>query len=475
MVSIPDRSARTRPGTAAANPAKSARLPLPIKAYLLMVMIPFAFFAGPIYLTGVRLVLLMAAPVLTVMLLSGRFGRIMAPDIFFLLYLCWVALSFGTNHPDRLIEHVGSTGVEFWGGYLLGRCFIRSREQFIALCKTLSLLAAALLPLALYESQTGNPIVIDMIRRIPGLRSEAIVTIEGRLGLERSQVIFAHPIHFGLFCSVAFSLTFVGLEGLISGTRRIVFSVVIGLCTFMALSSGALLALLLQVIIIGWYTVFRTHTRKWTYILILFVLMYIAIDLLSTRTPVRVFMTYATFNPHTAYWRGIIFEWGVMNIFGSEENNIPPAMWLGIGLNDWVRPHFMPSSSVDNFWLLTAMVYGMPGLVVLLAGYLSTMFRVGWRDFKGDLQLERMRRAWVFTFAGLTFTLITVHVWTTIFSFVFFMFGAGIWFLTTEPRRAGDADGDSAPPDEPPARRVRYTRFPVTPKSDPSPTRANLA
>ncbi|MEM1340684.1 MAG: O-antigen ligase domain-containing protein [Pseudomonadota bacterium] len=470
MVSIADSARAPSRGSAQAAPAPSGRLALPVRIYLLMVMIPFAFFAGPLYMTGVRLILLLVVAPLTVMLLSGRFGRLMVSDIFFMLFLFWVTLSLTLNHPDRVIEQVGSRGVEFWGGYLLGRCFIRTREHFITLCKTLSVLAALLLPLALYESQTGNPILIDMIRRIPGIRSEVIVNIEGRLGMERSQVIFAHPIHFGLFCSVAFALTFVALDGLLSTTRRILFSLMIGFATFLALSSGALLALALQIFMIGWFFVFRDHERKWTYLLILFVLMYIAIDILSTRSPIRVFMSYATFSAHNAYWRAIIFEWGMMNIFGSVENNIPPAPWFGIGLNDWVRPHFMPSGSVDNFWLATALLYGVPALILLLIGYVSTLFRVGWRDFTGDDRLEKLRRSWMFTFCGLSFTLATVHVWTTIYSFVFFMFGAGIWFLNAQPMRDGESqDSDKTTV---PERVSRYTRFPVAPKADLGPARA---
>ena len=58
------------------------------------------------------------------------------------------------------------------------------------------------------------------------------------------------------------------------------------------------------------------------------------------------------------------------------------------------------------------------------------------RDFSADLILTLLRRAWVFTFLGLSFTLTTVHVWTNVYSFVFFMFGAGIWLITAMPQTA---------------------------------------
>jgi hypothetical protein len=39
----------------------------------------------------------------------------------------------------------------------------------------------------------------------------------------------------------------------------------------------------------------------------------------------------------------------------------------------------------------------------------------------------------------MTLALATVDVWSTLFSFVFFLFGAGMWFLTVPP------EGDAAP------------------------------
>ena len=432
--------------------------------YLVAVMVPIGFFAGPLYLTLVRVVLLLSVVPLTVMLFTGRFGRVMLPDIFFMLFLMWAVMAFGMHHPEDVIEHMGANGLEFWGGYMLGRGLIRTREQFITLCKALGVMVGLTLPLAMMESQTGTPIVLELIRSVPGLHTVADVRHELRMGLERSQVVFIHPILYGLFCSVAFSLTLVGLQGTLGDTRRWIVATVVAICAFLSLSSGAVLALLLQIFMLGWYLVFRKHEWKWTYVLILFILAYIAIDLLSNRTPVRVFMTYATFNPHTAYWRGLIFEWGIMNVVGSVENNIPPAPWIGIGQNDWVRPSFMYSGSFDNFWLLTAVTYGIPAFAFLSIGYGVTLFRVGFRNFKGDTQLESLRRAWVFTFAGLTFTLITVHIWATIYSFVFFMFGAGVWLLYAQPRREGE-DGE-VPEDTGPERASRYTRFPIIQRPD---------
>ena len=89
----------------------------------------------------------------------------------------------------------------------------------------------------------------------------------------------------------------------------------------------------------------------------------------------------------------------------------------------------MYSGSMDNFWLVMAIRYGVPGFCFLAVGYIVVIARVMRRKFQGDTVLQNLRMAWVFTFLGLTFTLCTVHVWTNIYSFVFFMFGAGVWFI----------------------------------------------
>jgi O-antigen ligase len=186
-------------------------------------------------------------------------------------------------------------------------------------------------------------------------------------------------------------------------------------------------------------------------------------------------MSYATFSPHTAYWRSIIFEWGMKSVW---DNPI-----FGKGLNDWVRPWFMRSASVDNFWLLTAMRYGIPGFVLLAAGYVIGLARVMRPDFSTDPMLRQLRLAWVFIFLGMTFTLATVSIWTEVYSFVFFMFASGLWLTEVQPagvpaagpavpaRRTASrrpaAPSDPVPPvraDDPatPPAGPRYTRFPPT-------------
>jgi len=396
------------------------KLPVPVLLYLMTVVVPIGFNVGPLAMTGMRFLLLVMVLPMLAQLLMGRYGRILVTDVLFLLHILWATLALAINNPGQVVQQIGSVGMEFIGGYLMGRAYIRTPESFAALCRWGVVLVVASLPLALYETKTGHPIVLEFMRKL-GITGMGISHMEPRMGLNRVQAIFAHPIHYGLFCSVALSLAFVALHDVSSTIWRFISAAIVGFCGFLALSSGALLAIALQIALIAWSIVFARLPWRWWLLVGNFVLAYIVIDLLSNRTPLSVFMSYATFSAHNAYWRSIIFEWGMKNIWAH------PI--FGIGLNDWVRPWYMRSGSMDNFWLVMGVRYGIPGFLLLAAGYAWAVFGLMRRNFNDDPVLSRFRRAWMFTFLGLSFTMTTVHIWTSIYSFVFFMFGAGMWML----------------------------------------------
>ena len=461
----------------AAGAKHVTNLPWPVLIYLFVVVIPIGFQVGPLMLTMLRLLLLVMILPLILKLFRGQYGGIFVTDILFILHIGWAALALALNNPAQVVEQIGSVGMEFLGGYLIGRACIRTSADFVALCRCLMVIVCAFLPLAVFETLTGRPLIMEAIRSLPGVTSTVAVNGQaGRMGLERVQLSFEHPIHYGLFCSIAFSLTFVGLRGVISGPTRYLASAVIGLCGFLALSSGALLALALQLGLIAWAWVFSGFRHRWLLLLGFFGITYVVIDLLSNRTPIQVFMSYATFSAHTAHWRGIIFEWGMKNVWANP--------LFGLGLNDWVRPSFMYSGSMDNFWLVMALRYGIPGFILLALGYAIALWRVARRDFSADPVLTQLRLAWVFSFLGLTFTLCTVHIFVNIYSFVFFFFGAGFWLIMAQPAggppptETGSKTGvlaplnnpasaleapPSLPPPEPGKTKngPRYSRFPV--------------
>lgn len=422
-------------------------LAIPVVLFLLVIAVPFSFGLGGLVLTGARLVLLAMIVPMTVRLIAGRYGPILPTDWLFFLHLLWVAIVMVFHHPAQAVTFVGSTGIEFLGGYLLGRAYVRSRADMEALIRALLVILCATLPLAAFEALTDRPLLSELLRQIPVLSGYPKGYHDLRMGLHRAQVGFFSPIHYGLFAAMALSLCFLGLRGVLrDGTRWLLTGAVLA-CAFLSLSSGALLPVVIQIFLILWAAMFDRVRRRWLLLVAMLVLAYVAVDLMSNRTPIRVLMSYATFSPHNAFWRAITNE-AVMD-------NIRAHPILGLGLNDWARPEWMPTSSVDNFWLLNALRFGIPGGLTVALGYALALWRIGRRDLGEDTGVLRLRRAWVFTFGSVAFTLYTVHIWAEIYAFVFFMLGAGMWLATTQPGSTGTV----APPVQPTGN--GFTRFPA--------------
>jgi O-antigen ligase len=433
----PDTRATRAAGALSEAVAAVARLPVPVLIYVLCVVFPVSVRAGPVLLTSVRLFLIVMIIPLTIRLLMGKYGRVIATDILFFCHILWATVALAVNNPDRVIEQAGSVGIEFIGGYVLGRAYIRSPEAFLGLCRLLVGLVLILLPFAIVEAVTNRHPLLEILGALPIVATIAESPSDPRFGFNRVQGTFAHAIHFGLFCSIVMSLCIVGMKGMMSDARRVIYGLLILFTGFLALSSAAVSALALQLGLILWALIFHRLQWRWWLLLGLFVLAYIVVDLLSNRTPIRVFLSYMTFSPATAYWRLLISEFGMENVWAN------PI--FGLGLNDWARPEWMHTSSVDNFWLLMAMRYGIPGFALLALGYIIVLWRVMGRDLTGDTQLIQLRQAWMFTFMGLSFMLFTVHVWGNMYSFVFFMFGAGIWFLEATPRQEATGTAQEGP------------------------------
>lgn len=430
-----------------------------IPIYMLCIVLPIQFSMGPIAMNGARFIALLFILPLMVNLLSGKYGRLVWPDILFLAYCLWSFVSLFVNNPDSALQFAGSHTLELYGSYLLGRAYIRSEDDLTTVIKLLGLFITLSIPFALFEAMTGRSLILEVLRLLPVVNAPSPGDYGERLGIQRTQFTFSHPIHYGLYSSLAFTLALIGLKNTANSSLRLLFLTASILGVVFSMSSGALLYLFIQVFLIIWALLFRSTKWRWALLYLFIAILYVTIDILSNRTPVKVFMSYATLSPHNAYYRSTIFEWGMVNIW----NN--PI--LGIGLNDWIRPLWMVSGSVDNFWLLTAMRFGIPAFLLLSTGYVLALWRIGQAAITPQSTLFRLRRSWMFTFVGVTFTLTTVHIWWSIFSFIFFLFGTGIWFIEQkatsidetipQPNKAGGApppSGGRAPG------AIRYTRFP---------------
>jgi hypothetical protein len=180
-----------------------------------------------------------------------------------------------------------------------------------------------------------------------------------------------------------------------------------------------------QCALTAWDFVTRRVPYRWWILFGLFVAAYVAVDIVSTRSPVRVFATYFTFSGHTAYDRIGDWTWGMVNI---RQNPM-----FGIGLNDWVREPWM-SASLDSFWVVQAMRYGVPAFLLQAAALLLLCFSVGRRRFR-DRRLKAYRNGWLIAIVALIIAGSSAHFWNALYCLVIFLQGSGVWLLTVKERR----------------------------------------
>jgi hypothetical protein len=374
-------------------------------------------FVGSLRLSPYRLVLLACFVPLLLRWLRGAGGGPCFIDLMVACHAIWAMLAL-MNYAG-LGEGIESGGIyvlESCGCYLFGRLYIRSPFDFRLLTQVLTAIVACLVGFAVLESTTGQNVIRSITQALLG--GSPLPFIEPRMGLRRAFTTFDHPILFGVFSAVAFSLVYLHIDraGLVG--MRTVKLALIGIATFCSLSVGAFVALAAQIAILGWDFVTRGLIYRWRLLFAGVSILWIATDILSNRSPLHVFISYLTFSAHSAYTRILIWE------HGSAEALRHPV--FGIGLGDWSRPDWMVSDSVDNFWLVIAMRYGLPAFLFLAAALLSIVWGIGQRhNLSADEQ--RARKAWMATLCGLFLAGCTVHFWNAVFCLFYFLLGAGVW------------------------------------------------
>ncbi|MFV0475035.1 MAG: O-antigen ligase family protein [Pikeienuella sp.] len=400
-----------------------ARLPPLATLMMVAVVTPAFFYLGPVLLTPSRLILFVATPIIFFRLLSGAYGGVLLNDVLMFMFTLWMSLAMVVNNPDRAIEFLGMQITTILGSYLVARATITSKENFYGFVKLYVLIIVVLFPFAVFEAVTGGFIIPKILSALPGISSATDVHYERRLGLDRAQVVFTHPIHWGLYCSGAFALLFTAMKNVIPDFRRLFLCGVIVAACFMAVSSGPMLSLIFQLMLIGYGFVTRKIEKQWKLLLWGCAAAYVVLELASSYPIVYVMVTKIALDPWTATYRGLIFIYGMAQV--------EQAPILGIGLDDWERPAWMPPS-IDNHWLLMAIQFGIPAFVMLFAVFVNSMARAGGGRFRRGSELYNIRLGWNFVLFSLILTLATVALFGELTAITFFILGAGGFLFYAE-------------------------------------------
>lgn len=387
-----------------------------IFSFLIAMALPTStsFHLGPVRLTMYRCILILAFIPCLIRLTDSKIVKLNICDFLMLIHSTWPILALSANHGFSVsLESGGVLFLESFIPYAIARCFVRDIFTFQNVVKFLSIMVFILAALALPESITGKHLIRDILGAPPS-------QINMRLGLHRAYVSFDHPIHYGVFCSSVFGLFWYGMAREFKLFKKVLGSFGVFTATFLSLSSGPLGALAAQVILTTWDNLFHFSRQRWKVLIGLIIFAYISIDFLSNRTPLKVFLTYLTFSAGTAYNRIIIWEYGSVDV----TNN--PI--FGIGFNEWSKPVWMHSSSMDAFWLLLASRYGLPTALSLV----FCLFYLYYKIIKStsiDKNLKGYHMGWMISMAGLSICAFATHYWNSLYIYFTFLVGLGVWMI----------------------------------------------
>lgn len=354
-----------------------------------------------------------------------------------------MVLTLVYHHGLTKLPYAVILALEMCGGYLIGRILVRSVADYRRFIRYFLWTLLILSPLAVYELVRGHMVLSDILDQAFNVTHK---NPEFRLGLSRVQVAFPHSILYGLFCSLALASTYYLYRG---SFLRVApkLALVIGM-TLMSLSSAPMLSVAIQTGMILWD---KITNGRWKLLLGLVALAYGFLQTFTNRGAVVIFIQNFTLDPATGWARIYIWKFGTKNVAANP--------LLGIGLNDWDRPYWL-TGSVDNFWLLMAMRYGLPCLALLLSAIAVHIWRIQ-RQQNLDAGTQSVRTGYMITLVGLIFVLSTVWIWDEMAFFVMFFLGAGAFLYTTpaeaEPLAAAEQAGTAAPGPRP---ALPFSRFP---------------
>ena len=398
--------------------AEKKKTSWPVFLFLTALVVPWVIPVGTLRMSLYRIVLVVMVLPCLGMWMAGKAGRIRIADIALLLFWFWCTLSFiVVNGAALTTQSSGILFVETAGAYLLARCYVRDADDFYKMVQLLFRIVVILLPFAIVECVTGQNILRDLFAAILPTQQDPVEA--GRLGLSRAYSVFDHPILFGVCISSIFALIHLVLGYQQSFFRRTLRTGIVGVTTFCSLSSGPLIALTVQGLLLLWNWLLRGTKIRWKILIGLLVFIDILIELFAKRSALEIVTGFFLLDQGSYWFRKLLFQ----AAWASAANH--PL--FGVGMNEWERPGTMPLS-IDNFWLSIAVEHGLPAVFLILLSVFSIFLSVSFTKGLDD-RLMAYRTGFLISITAFVIVGCTVAFWDATYVLFVFLLGSGVWML----------------------------------------------
>jgi hypothetical protein len=344
-----------------------------------------------------RIFLIFAFFDVAVSVLRGNL-RLVWPDLLILGAVGWICFAIfqTTPMPASAVASIAQT-LDMAVAYLFVRIAFRSLSDVrVFLLLFLPGLAITSAVIAV-EAISHKPFMQSTFAKLTGASTP--LRYDYRLGLLRARGPFPHPILAGIF--IASFLPLYWLSGLRKGAW--VLGVLAAIGAFFSVSSAALLSLAMGAGLVAYnWASERIAFLTWRLFLIVIAMVVVVIELGTNSGTFNLMMQFGALNTTSAYNRVLIWEYGSQNVL--------QRPWFGLGYADWDRPGWM-MGSVDHYWLLLAMQFGIVSPVLLGLALIWGGVALIQRTMVANFTDARLQRGLIFAMAVYAIAAISVSLW----------------------------------------------------------------
>ena len=378
-----------------------------------------SFDLGGLRMTAIRTLLLLVAPGAIWRLLRTAIQRsyiFVWSDALVPVTSAWMFVGpITVDGFDKSIAYCGSSALEFFVPYMAARAFLRERGQAVALIRVLSIAIATTGLLAIIDEVTGRYLIRETFGTLFGtMNTDGLVDYahpEQRGFLLRVPSTLDHPILLGTVCVYGLLLATV-----FRGFTRLY--VLLGSATglILAASSAPIVGTAMGFGCLIFERITRDVPRRWT-LLAMSAAAPLILIMVVHPSPLSFFLNHLTIDPQTGYYR--LLQWDCAGALVLDS----PIIGLGLS-NDWAD-YCHIAKTIDLFWLREAMLYGIPGAVMIFLCFVTACLRPRTK-FEGSnlTEQERHLKFVLTTILGVTIWIgITVHFWASAYILTLFLAG----------------------------------------------------
>ncbi len=368
---------------------------------------------GDFRLYAYRLCLLSLFPLTLSILLRGRV-RLGFVDMILIAAGCWMVGSMIFHEGlSKGLESGGVVAFDVISAYLVGRCYLRSPAQLRRFLKAVFPGVAAIGVIFALESLSHFLLIRPAAGAILGtaIEGRGAPGVVIRNGLMRAYGPFPHPILGGLLIASFLPLYWLSFKG-----RLGKLGAVAALAAVFTMSSAGIMSLIINVCsIVADRIVKVVRDVTWGLILTVAFIAALLVHFLSKSGLFSVIIRYLTLDTGTGFHRLLIWEYGWAEI---ERHPV-----LGIGFNDWVRPAWLHSDSVDAHWLAVGMQFGLPAALALVGTTVASITLLAKRRKVFAYADSKLVAAIAFSLASMSLMMFTVTLWNNVYSWFCLLLG----------------------------------------------------